>query len=567
MEHPGLIHRNLPILAVVFALLTGAAGPASGAEYVYYYFHEPVGLRPAEGAVAIRSGEDLALEQVWEFLLGAGLDVDLTDGLDHEIRGWQVWDFAGQGTQEELIRTLMEHDRRDEVRDFYFAPVFLGAGGRGTTIPGDTFLLQWVKEPVPDLLREAPGSCEPDLEPEPLPSMPSAVRVRPNCHSGFDLLAYANRLATAKEVVFSEPDMIIGGAAIDPQAVEPRKGGTAPGPAGRKLTPPDDFYSASWHWNNTGQGGGQPGLDVDAPEAWDITTGSGSVVTVVLDVGVEQDHPDIRQLPGQGFTSDGSPDGGPVNACDEHGTPVAGAVSAPINESNTVGAAPDSYTRSARTFISENTDPCTGRWSTQFSWTVDALDWAQQQGARITNNSNSYDQASSAIHTKYAETHDAGMVHFASAGNDDAEGMNFPANLDSVNAVSAVNRHGNRASFSNFGVGVSVAGPGVDIYVPDRRGSQDAGYSANDYAILDGTSFASPIAAGVGALLLSRAANLDGTEVEMFLQASARDLGPAGFDPEFGWGLVNAHSALLLLDIFEDDLETGDTSRWSETIP
>ncbi len=83
----------------------------------------------------------------------------------------------------------------------------------------------------------------------------------------------------------------------------------------------------------------------------------------------------------------------------------------------------------------------------------------------------------------------------------------------------------------------------------------------------DGTSFASPIAAGVAALLFSRAGNLDGGEVELFLQAAARDLGAAGKDDDFGWGLVDALGTLLLLDIFADDLETGNSDRWSRTVP
>lgn len=559
-------------------IVTLAPSGAIGDAYYYYsefrydstkeiastYSNNKIALTPAWGWIAIRGQADGLVDSVRSLI--ADSDLVEEDGYAHRIPGWYLAHFPDQGEQAALIDKLVMADNEDGLRDYYFAPVYRGRSG-GEIMPGDSVLLKWLEAPVPELLeKELPEDCEGDLERSELASMQSVYRIRPRCHSGLSLLEYANRLAESSETIFSEPDFVVSGEREPESFVQPQSK-TAGWPAGReKLAPGDPQFSDSWHWDNTGQAGGKPGMDVNITSAWDLTIGEVGVETAIIDVGVEQEHSDISQKPGRDFTGQGSTGGGPVNQCDNHGTPVAGAVSAKIdNGEGTVGAAPATISRSARTFISEVDDPCSGRWTTQFSWTVNALDWAHNQGIRITNNSNSYDQPSSTIASKYRETRDLGMVHFASAGNESARGMNFPASLSSVNAVSAVDRHGQLAGFSNFGSGLSVSAPGVAIHLPDRQGSE--GYETGDLFVGDGTSFASPIAAGVAGLLLSRARNLDGTEVELFLQAAARDLGAGGKDEEYGWGLVNAHGTLLLLDIFADDLETGSSNRWSNTVP
>jgi len=135
------------------------------------------------------------------------------------------------------------------------------------------------------------------------------------------------------------------------------------------------------------------------------------------------------------------------------------------------------------------------------------------------------------------------MVHFASAGNDSDTNINYPSSLASVNSIAAVNDDGNLASFSDSGTGLAFTAPGDDIWTTDRTGSD--GGSNSDYALVDGTSFASPYAAGVAALVLSVDDLLGAAEVEQIMQDTARDLGAPGYDTTFGWGLVNANQALL----------------------
>lgn len=534
--------------AVLFLICLFSVQTVSAGDYHYRYFKDRVPLSEARGWIAVKnlSGSRDALGDLVRELY------DVAEEYDIGPPGWSVCRLAYAPLAEQTIPELVE---RDVDGDYYFAPVFRGGGevrGVTDTIPGKTILVQWAEAHDAGLAAALlPDGCTGGnvIEPAPFGGLPGAYRIDPGCHSGLDVLSFANDLAMQPEVVFAEPDMLVGGA--------------------QKVTPSDDRYPDSWGLNNEGQTGGVEDIDINAPESWDITTGIQDVVTVVLDDGVSQNHPDLGQVtPGRDFTGQ-SGSGGPVNRCDNHGTAVAGVITSLIDGNGTVGVAPDARSRSARVFISEvpasSSTECSGRWTTQFSWTVDALDWAQSQGARVTNNSNSYDSRSSSVASKYQQTRDAGMLHFASAGNDAIENVSFPADLASVNGVSAVDHSGNLASFSNYGARLSLSGPGVGIQVTDRPGSP--GYESGDYTELDGTSFAAPMAAGAGVLMLSRASNMTGGEVELFLQASARDLGPPGFDIFFGWGMVDARTALVLLDIFSDGLESGDTSKWAKTVP
>jgi subtilisin family serine protease len=354
-------------------------------------------------------------------------------------------------------------------------------------------------------------------------AMPGSYKLEASSANGFRVLELAEALAQREGVRYAEPDWIFTG-----------RGGH---------TPNDPSFSQQWGLHNTGQNGGVVDMDINAPEAWDITEGDASLRVVVIDTGVQQDHPDITQIGGVDLTSEGPGSGGPVNSWDRHGTPVAGCVSATIdNALGVAGAAPRCSSVSARTFISIDG---AGNWTSQASWTVDALTHAQAIGARVTNNSNGYGFTSGAIASKYQSTRAAGMVHFASAGNDSSSSVTYPASLPAVLAIGSITSTGALSSFSNYGSDIVFTAPGSSILSTDRTGS--AGYSSGDFATVQGTSFASPTCAGVAALVLSLAPGLGPDQVEIVLRDSVKDLGAAGFDTTFGWGLVDAHAALASL--------------------
>jgi hypothetical protein len=352
-------------------------------------------------------------------------------------------------------------------------------------------------------------------------NMSGAYQLRSKSNNGFDVLASANRLVEEGYAEWSEPDMIISGE--------------------HEVTPNDPYYSQLWGIHNTGQFGGVAGYDMKGDLAWNITMGDTSVKVMVIDCGVQQNHPDIHQLPGLDFTGQGG-GGGPVNSCDNHGTAVAGCIAGKINNSiGIAGIAPNCYVISARTLVANST--CDNTYTSQISWTVNALAYAGANGIRITNFSNQFfGTTSSALEAEYLYTHDSlNVVHFAAAGNGNT-GVYYPASIPVVNAVGAMNSKGVRASFSNYGSALDFMAPGDSIWVTDRTGSN--GYSSGDYYLYSGTSFASPYAAGVAALILSQFPNLTAAQVEARMRSTSLDLGTPGFDNYYGWGFLNAYNAV-----------------------
>lgn len=440
--------------------------------------------------------------------------------LEGEPLGFGTWRLVP--TDGASVADAITHAAADHAD--YAAPVFVGLDG-GPLIPTRDLLIGVADDsPGPAAALSARVSAEAgrlgiDARiSSPWPTI-SVYRVTTDAVRGDDILALASVVASLPNVTFAEPDMLFTG--------------------GSSFIPNDPLFSSVWGIRNTGQSGGLPDNDMDGDGAWDTTIGSDSIITVVIDTGVDQGHPDINQRSGFDATGEGS-SGGPGNACDNHGTPVAGCVSAIINNSiGTVGIAPGTRTASARAFVSNLS--CNGSWSSQSSWTVASLDFAVSIGARVTNNSNSYGFASTAIESAYVQTRSGGMVHFASAGNDNEENIAYPASLPPVNAIAALNRWGERASFSNYGLGIFLSAPGESVRTTDRRGSD--GWSSGNYTWASGTSFASPYAAGVAALVLSVDGSLTAVEVEAILASTAVDYGEVGLDDEFGFGVVNAESA------------------------
>jgi subtilisin family serine protease len=203
--------------------------------------------------------------------------------------------------------------------------------------------------------------------------------------------------------------------------------------------------------------------------------------------------------------------------------------------------APDCRAVSMRTFISILPD---GTWTSQASWTVNALAAAQALGASVTNNSNGYGFQSSAIDQKYLDLWNGGIVNFAAAGNNGV-GIDYPAVLQTVNAVGSVGRNGVLSSFSNTGPELDFVAPGEVVITTDRSGP--LGWDATgDFVYVNGTSFATPFAAGIAALVLSAHPGFTSLQVGQVLRNSCTDLGPPGQDPSYGYGLVNALQALVL---------------------
>ncbi len=287
--------------------------------------------------------------------------------------------------------------------------------------------------------------------------------------------------------------------------------------------------------------------DMDALTAWSVTHGDASIRVLVLDSGVQQDHPDISQVPGQTFVGSGggSGNGNPGNNCDNHGTAVAGCIAATINNGiGITGIAPGVRVQAAKIFNEISLFGfCLPFLESQDSWTAAGINWAADSGVQVTNSSWGGGSASAVITTAFANTRAAGIIHFAATGNDGTGTVGFPANLPTINGVAAMDSTGARASFSTYGPGTFISAPGAAVLTTDRTGTD--GYSSGDYTTIDGTSFASPYAAGVAALVLSVNPALTPDEVQAVLAETAVDRGEPGYDTGYGWGFINAGAAVL----------------------
>lgn len=278
------------------------------------------------------------------------------------------------------------------------------------------------------------------------------------------------------------------------------------------LTPNDPYYSAyQWHLPK-----------VSAPTAWDTTTGSAGVMVAVVDSGVQATHPDLagRVLAGYDFVnndSDPSDDNG-------HGTAVAGVAAAQGNDG--VGVAGAAWNVAILPVKSMNSSG-----SGSYSAIANGITYAADQGAKIINLSLGGTLSSSTLQNAVAYAWNKGSLLVAAAGNNGSSATVYPAAYPNVVAVSATTSSDTLASFSSYGSFVDLSAPGENI---------TTSWLNSGYVTISGTSFSSPLTAGVAALALSRNPALSNAALSSLLTANTDDLGAIGYDIYFGSGRLNA---------------------------
>lgn len=317
----------------------------------------------------------------------------------------------------------------------------------------------------------------------------------------------AAKLAASPGVVRVDDDVVVEMLA---------KGQKGPAPA------PQPVESLSW------------GVDrVDAELVWPSGNTAQLIKVGIIDTGISDTHPDLLANVKGGVNTINPRKS--WNDDNGHGSHVAGTVAGIDNDIGVIGVGPaiDLYAikaldRNGSGFLSD---------------VIEGIQWGVANGMRILNmslgtasNIQSFEEA-----VKAAKM--AGVTLVVAAGNS-GSAVDYPAAYQEVIAVSATDQNNVIASFSSRGPEVDLAAPGVSIL---------STYKGAFYATMSGTSMAAPHVTGAAALVMNTAVGAsdvngngkwDPDEVQKKLQDTATNLGDAGFDNLYGWGLVNVYAAV-----------------------
>lgn len=351
-------------------------------------------------------------------------------------------------------------------------------------------------------------------------------RVRTNGRAVADVLA---EQAADPNVEYAEPNYIMHAHAV----------------------PNDPYYDPyQWHFDNDTYGG------VHAEAAWDITTGEG-VIVAVIDTGVAYENygngfnrysqaPDLAGtnfVPGYDFVNNDSH----PNDDAGHGTHVAGTIAGTSN--NSEGVAGLAYGASIMPI-----KVLDSRGSGSYADVADGVRFAADNGANVINLSLGGPVGTSYLEDALRYAHEKGVTIVASSGNENSSSVSYPAAYnDYVIAVGATRLDEERAPYSNRGSALDIVAPGGDTSV-DQNGDgygdgvlqQTFGSNRNQfgYYFYQGTSMAAPHAAAAAALVIASGKATTPAEVQTLLQNTAEDLGAAGRDNTFGYGLIDLEAAL-----------------------
>lgn len=281
------------------------------------------------------------------------------------------------------------------------------------------------------------------------------------------------------------------------------------------MTPNDPYYANEWHLAKIG-----------APSAWDIAQGAG-VTLAILDSGIASNHPDLasNMVSGWNFYDNNSNTSDVIG----HGTVVAGSAAAAINNNTGVAA----VSGLSKIMPLRITDTSGYGYESTIS---QGLIYAADHGARVANVSFEGVSNSSSIRNAAQYMKDKNGLVVVSAGNT-GKLENFTVTT-SLLPIASTDQYDAVDSYSSYGDYVSLSAPGVNIWSTNNN-------STAWYAPFTGTSFASPIAGGVIALMMSANPQLSSIDIENLLFSTAVDLGSSGKDIYYGYGRVDAAAAVL----------------------
>ena len=529
MKIKGIIPVNLLIFGVVFicAAMAAAFDCQAGAEY-YYAGGKRIPLERSSGRFVVRFAQGVLENSINAAASAHNLRKICWPAGLNQPAGWRIFELPLQAPSVAAGRVLAAFERRADVEAT--APVYHMKKGGCPVYFFDQIVIQFndgiSRVEIADLLARW------DLQfVRESGYVPGQVICRVPKNSGRNALEAANLCYEAPETRWAHPNFV---SLIT-----------------RHAFVNDPLFSDQWYLDNTGQSGGTVDADVDIVEAWDVTMGDPSIMVSVQDDSVEKGHEDLapNYVTGWNFLKNKA-DPSPLGIEESHGTSVAGvAVGRGNNGIGVSGAAP----MCGLIGIS---------WGPYDSDTADMFYWSDDNGAAVINNSWSFtgdvvpDIVRDAIDYVAANGRGGkGCVVLFASGNDGSSIVSTSvAAMSSVIAVGASTNFDVRSYYSNYGPQLDVVAPSsggsLEITTTDRTGVK--GYSGTDYtSSFGGTSAATPLAAGVCALILSVEPDLTSAQVQSILEHTADKIGPNSYingrNDFYGYGRVNAFSALTAL--------------------
>ena len=270
---------------------------------------------------------------------------------------------------------------------------------------------------------------------------------------------------------------------------------------------------------------------VDAYEAWQIETGDSGVTVAIIDSGIDTDHQEfvgrISDLSYNSFTEEV----GIAYVEDDlgHGTNVTGIIAA--KRDNDFGI--DGLTDNVQLMVIKVNKP--GEEGYLNSLIVKGIYYAVDNGADVINLSLGSTSQDSTVLAAVEYAHQNEVFVVASSGNDGNDVPFYPASYPTVISVGSVSENGEISYFSNYGEYVDLVAPGDLLYTTNLD---------NGFAKVSGTSFSAPHVSALIALLISTG-NFSYEEIHQNLTRSSVDLGDAGRDDYYGYGLINLNDSLL----------------------
>ncbi len=326
------------------------------------------------------------------------------------------------------------------------------------------------------------------------------------------------------------------------------------------MVPNDQYYPLQWHLDNDDYGG------INMESAWDLSTGT-DVIVAVIDTGVAyEDHKEfiynpngklIRVIYAQApdladtnFVAGYDFVNGDTHPNDDegHGTHVTGTIAQSTNNGlGVAGVAVDCSIMPIKVLDISG--------SGYHSWIADGIYYAADNDAHVISMSLGGPDTSTTLEDALAYAYEKGVTIICAAGNDGAGAApSYPAAYDAYCIAVGATKYDEEVSYySTTGDYVDIAAPGGDLTV-DQNGDgygdgvlqqthDGSNYKEFNYYFYQGTSMAAPHVAGVTALLISNGVTSP-DDVREALQSTAEDKGAIGWDPEYGWGVVDAYAAL-----------------------